>query len=55
MTLPAGIAVTGVDPDKHLTQRRITHYAVDPGNILKEIIASVPTATVFFVRETLAA
>ena len=62
MTPQAGIAVVGTDPNKRLTRRHVTYSAVDPGNILKQIIdvaindliASDPNATVFLARETLA-
>ena len=58
MTPQASIAVVSIDPDKCLTQRHVTHSAIDPENDLKEIIdvaindliTSDLTTTVFFIR-----
>ena len=57
-----GIAVVATDPNKRLPQCHIILSALDPGNILKQIvdvainglIASNRAATVFHDRETLA-
>ena len=62
MTPQVGVAVVGTDSNKRFMRRHVTYSAVDPGNILKQIIdvaindliASDPTATVFLARETLA-
>ena len=38
MAAEVGIVIIGTDPDKCFTQRHVAYGAVDPGNILKEII-----------------
>ena len=62
-TSKAGIAIAGgTDPDQRVTQRHVTHSAVDPGNIMWEIIdvaindtiTSDRAATVFLFCGTLA-
>ena len=62
MAAKVGVVIVGTDPDKRLAQRHVADGAVDPGNILKEIVdvaindlpACYRASAVFLIAQALA-